>query len=107
MTHHDCYLNSKVRAQKHALIIYQVSSFQDNIELFNRAVQAQEQKFVLAIDCLENLSADSDHAHVLEDFTWLPNTIPDTCRIIITCTTNAPMYHNFTENYNSKVSILY
>ena len=76
---------------------------QDNIELFNRLVQAKEQKFVLAIDCLENLSADSDHAHVLEDFTWLPNNIPDTCRIIITCTTNSPQYLNFTENYNSKV----
>ena len=76
---------------------------QDNIELFNRVVQAKEQKFVLAIDCLESLSADSDHAHVLEDFTWLPNNIPDTCRIIITCTTNSPQYQNFTENYNSKV----
>ncbi|XP_063685273.1 tetratricopeptide repeat protein 41-like isoform X2 [Bolinopsis microptera] len=80
----------------------QWSSLQDNIELFNRVVQAKEQKFVLAIDCLESLSADSDHAHVLEDFTWLPNNIPDTCRIIITCTTNSPQYQNFTENYNSK-----
>ena len=51
----------------------------------------------------ESLSADSDHEHVLEDFTWLPNSIPDQCRIIITCTTGSPHYDFFTNNYNSKV----
>ena len=39
------------------------------MEHFNRVVR--EKEFVLAIDCLESLSADSDHTHVLEAVSFL------------------------------------